>query len=241
MGLTCTIFKWLFGLYLLSSYKTIPGAYFIRFYYAVLPPLVIPTIKGNKNTANIKRLQSNEYGALSYNRYKTYASPMECDAYLHKNNATYFSELDISRGELMAKVLQKLFLESKNYPFVPVANVFTNFLKEIKPFEPYTVSSSIICWDEKWIYVASRFMKKNNTVLCSFSLTKYVLKEGRKTITPKDAFEFCGIYNERVEKISKENYKILSENSGFHDTTKLEQIKYDYMLSLIHISEPTRH
>ncbi|SMN21855.1 similar to Saccharomyces cerevisiae YBR096W Putative protein of unknown function [Maudiozyma saulgeensis] len=229
MRLTCTILKWFLGFYLVSSYKSVPGAYFVRFYAAIFPLLLGPLITGKKNTENIKKLQKNEMSALGYVKYKTYASPMECDFYLHKNNATYFTELDISRGELMTKLLQKIFLDSPKYPYIPVANVFTNFLKEIKPFESYTVSSNILCWDEKWIYVASRFMKKNDTILCSFSLTKYVVKDGRKTIPPKDVFEFCGIYNEKVEKIAKENYKILSENSGFHDTTLLEQIKYDYL------------
>lgn len=231
MGFLCSIFKWAVGLYLLSSYKTVPGAYFVRFYYAIFPLVFGPAITGKKDTANIRKLQQNKLSAVGYVEYSTYASPMECDFYFHKNNATYFSELDVSRGELMCRVLQKLFIESKRYPFIPVANVFTNFLKEIKPFETYRVASNIMCWDEKWIYVASRFTKKvqGKEVLCSFSLTKYVLKDGRKTIPPQEALQYCGLYNEEVERISQDNYKILVQESGFHDTTLLEEMKYDYL------------
>ncbi|EDO17017.1 hypothetical protein Kpol_1065p33 [Vanderwaltozyma polyspora DSM 70294] len=220
--------KYLFYLYLISSYKSVPGAYFVRFYYYAIRRLILPIFAG-KNTKTIQFLQNNELGCFAHSKINTYASPFECDLYFHKNNATYFTELDISRCELMCGIFQKLFLESKKWPFVPVANVFTNFLKEIKPFESYSVTSNILCWDEKWVYVMSKFTKKNNTVLCSLSITKYVLKDGRKTIQPIEALKFCGCYNEKVQKISDQNLDILQNKSGFHETKPLEELDHFYM------------
>ena len=176
-----TIVKLIIGVVLASTYKSLPGAYFLRFYYYVLKDLLFPMWFG-KNTENIARLQRNEFGCFSYTKLKTYASLFECDFYLHKSNSTYFEELDIARTDLMLKIFQKLFLNSKRVPYVPVANVFTNYLKEIGPYQPYEVRSCILCWDEKWIYVLSRFLVKNGTQLASISITKYVLKDGRKTI-----------------------------------------------------------
>lgn len=227
MTIVSTLFKYLLILYLLSSYKTLPGAYFVRFYTPAVKYLLVPLFTG-KNTKHTQRMQGQRYAALGYVKFSTYASPLECDLYFHKNNATYFEELDISRCELMCALFQKLFLFSKRYPFIPVANVFTNYLKEIKPFDRYSVTSSVLCWDDKWIYIISRFTKKNDTVLCSLSLTKYVLKDGKKTIRPRDALKYCGIYNEEVERVSQENMKILVEKSGFHNTTELEKLKLDY-------------
>lgn len=129
----------------------------------------------------------------------------------------------------MCKIFQKLILNSKHWPYVPVANVFTNFLREIKPFEKYVVTSSILCWDQKWIYVMSKFTKSNGKVLCSLSITKYVLKDGRKTINPKEALEACGIYNDEVAKVSEENLKLLTEKCGFHETKPLEELKHEYL------------
>lgn len=228
MGIS-TVFKYLLCAYLVSSYKSLPGAYFVRFYSKALYSLIIVPFFEGKSTKNIKRLQSERYGALGYTTLSTYASPFEIDFFFHKSNSTYFVELDISRCELMIKVFQKLFLESKTYPYIPVANVFTNYMKEIKPFQKYNVISNILCWDEKWIYVVSRFTINNNTTICSISITKYVLKDGRKTIKPVDALEFCGIYNDEVAKISAENLKILVEKSGFHETKYIENLKYDYL------------
>ncbi|CCC71790.1 hypothetical protein NCAS_0I01220 [Naumovozyma castellii] len=223
-----TLLKTVLGLYLLSSYKSVPGAYFVRFYYHCSRLLLVPFVTG-KNTKNIKRLQSTENGCFALARVSTYVSPLECDFYFHKNNATYFVEMDVSRAKLMCSIFQKLFLTSKRFPFVPVANVFTNFLKELKPFQSYDVVSSILGWDEKWIYVISRFTRNNDKILCSLSLTKYVLKDGRKTIPPVDALTICGLYNEQVEAISKKNMHVLKEQCGFHETTPLEQMTFDYI------------
>ncbi|QLG70308.1 hypothetical protein HG535_0A02460 [Zygotorulaspora mrakii] len=222
------VFKWLFYLYLFSSYKSLPGAYFIRFYWHIFPLIFIPWFTGAKDSKIIRKLANNKYGCFANTNTDTYASPFECDFYFHKNNSTYFEELDISRGELMGKIFQKLLLNSKRWPYIPVANVFTNFLKEIKPFERYSVTSVILCWDQKWIYVMSRFTKHNGKVLCSLSLTKYVLKDGRKTISPSVALESCGLYNEEVAKIAEKNMKLLTEQCGFHETKPLEELDHSF-------------
>lgn len=220
--------KYVAALYLLSSYKSLPGAYFVRFYAVIIPNIILPYLNGLK-TKNLKKLASDKRASFATFTISTYASPFECDFYLHKSNSTYFEELDICRSGLMTKIFQKLFLKSKRWPYIPVANVFTNFLKEIKPFEKYDVSSRILCWDEKWIYVMSRFTKNNGKILCSLSLTKYVLKDGRKTIPPKEALEFCGLYNDEVAEISAKNLKLLTEESGFHETSQLEALDQVYL------------
>lgn len=219
--------KSLFLLYLISSYKSLPGSYFIRFIWAALPSYLIPRLIGCRDTENIKRLQRNKYGCFSHVTTNTYVSPFEVDFYLHKSNSTYFEELDFNRTALMTRIFQKLGL-GKGFPYVPVANVFTSFLKEIKPFERYQISSAVLCWDKKWIYIMSKYTKKDGKLLCALSLTKYVLKEGRKTVPPREALEYCGLYNEEVAEISARNLKILEE-SGFDSTAELENLEHSYM------------
>lgn len=225
MGLIHSIFKYLFIFYLASSYKSLPGAYFVRFYISVVNFLFLPYLTG-KNTKNLEKLKKHELSVFAHSELTTYCSPFECDLYLHKNNATYFNELDINRVHWFVALFQKLMLNSKRWPYVPVANVFTNFLKEIRPFEKYSVCSGILCWDEKWIYVLSRFTKNNGKTLCSISLTKYVLKDVRKTIPPIEALKFCGLYNEKAAKINAKNYDMLIKESGFHNTKLLEEFEF---------------
>ncbi|SCU93265.1 LAME_0F03202g1_1 [Lachancea meyersii CBS 8951] len=227
MGLLSTVAMYLAIAVLISTYKSLPGAYFVRFYARVFQNLIKPLILG-KDTDTIRKLQKDKYGCFSYTKLSTFASLFECDFYLHKSNSTYFEELDVSRTDLMTKIFQKLFLTSKYYPFVPVANVFTAFIKEIKPFQAYQVRSSVFCWDEKWIYVLSRFMIKDGTQLAALSITKYVLKDGRKTIPPQTALEICGLYNDDVQHISQRNMKILSHECGFHEVDPLVKIEHEY-------------
>lgn len=209
--------------------------------------IMLPYLTGF-DTDTIKRLRSRKYGCFSYNRIDTHCSPMECDLYMHKNNATYFTDLDVSRGDLMCKIFQQLFLGSKQWPYIPVANVFTTYFRDIKPFERYSVTSRILCWDEKWIYVLSEFtkpcsssnsanisksgierdLKRDNETLCSLSLTKYVLKNGRITISPVDAFTSCGLYNDDMVETNSKNYEILIKECGFHNTEPLEKMRFDY-------------
>lgn len=236
MGVAAKLLKYGFYLYLLSSFKSVPGTYFVRFYRHVFKNIFIPLLFGEKGDSgemhNIQlKLKGDKYGAMAQTKLSTYVSPMECDLYFHKNNATYFEELDISRCDLMTKIFHGLFATwGKPWPYIPVANVFTNYLKELRPFEAYNVYSSILCWDNKWIYVLSRFTKQNNKVLCSISITKYVLKEKRKTIQPKAALMECGLWNEDVEELSSKNYKILTEKCGFHETTPLEEMDFSKFL-----------
>ncbi|GAV53386.1 hypothetical protein ZYGR_0AI06700 [Zygosaccharomyces rouxii] len=223
----CTLFKCLFLLYLVSSYKSLPGAYFVRFFWAAFPSYILPRWMGYRDTKHVKRLQRNKYGCFAHVTTSSYVSPFEVDFYLHKSNSTYFEELDFNRTALMTRIFQKLGLD-KGLPYIPVANVFTNFLKEIKPFERYQISSVILCWDQKWIYVMSRYTKKNGKVLCSLSLTKYVLKEGRKTVSPRDALQYCGLYNDEAAEISKRNLALL-EKSGFDNIVELEKLEHSYL------------
>jgi hypothetical protein len=46
-----------------------------------------------------------------------------------------------------------------------------SFKKEIKPYEPYEMWSRILCWDRKWIYVVSHFVKKGAVKPAGFTVS----------------------------------------------------------------------
>lgn len=126
----------------------------------------------------------------------------------------------------MTSVLQKFFIEypteNGKYPFIPVANVFCSFKREIKPFSKYSIHSNIFAWDNKWLFVLSKFIvkgKKGEDVVHSTAVTKYVLKDGKKTIPPVDALKFVGLWSEEFELQSAENLKLVQ---FFIDTNDLE-------------------
>lgn len=95
---------------------------------------------------------------------------LEIDHNLHKSNSTYFSDLDESRTALMVRLLSSTKFSPteldgegiKGRFKVILGSVHTTFLKEIKPYERYSVRSRILGWDRKWIVIGSVFVRPKN-------------------------------------------------------------------------------
>lgn len=209
--------------FLVSTYKTLPFAYPIRFYSLVFKHIVIHKnayIHSKRNTYGIGTSKLDVFKAVSYS---TYASPLEIDMYLHKSNSTYLLDLDIARTAFVCQLFQKLFLKTwlnesgefksqtlGNCPYVPVGTIQCVFKREIKVFQRYIITSNVLAWDNKWLYVLLKFVSSDGK-LCALGITKYVFKKnGRITMRPRDFMAECDLYNEEVEKINEKNYNLVS-------------------------------
>lgn len=162
------------------SPKSIPFAWHFKFFSNVLKYLIL---------ANPKDIPASIFDPVDYH---TRCSLFECDFNMHKSNSTYFSDLDNARGLLMLKTFKNFFNSHKkqngSYPYLPLGGVLTVFKKEIKPLQAYNVKSRILGWDQKWLFVLSRFEtvgRDGKPVLCAVALTKYVFKIKRKTVPPE--------------------------------------------------------
>lgn len=209
---------------LASTYKTLPLAYFIRFYAIIVKNLVFTRRNYRQTRANTFGISgAGNLDVFRSTSYHTYASPLEIDMYLHKSNSTYLVDLDIARAEYLTTVFQKIFMSSYenetgefkrkshlNYPYIPVGTIKCVFKKEIKAFQRYTIKSNLLAWDDKWLYILLKFELPGNK-LCAVAVTKYVFKKnGRMTIKPRELLETCGFYNEEAGKINAEKYKLIS-------------------------------
>lgn len=230
-----TLLKALFVLFLASNYKSLPLAYFVRFYYIAIKRIFVPvTLKKwgllKSDYFTYKHPKSPEgLGAFAPVTFHTYNSAFECDMFLHKSNSTYFTELDIVRTDALCRLFGKFFdqyaLKYNSAPYIPVAAVQATFKKEIKPYARYDVTSRVLSWDDKWLFLLSKFTlpgQKNRTA-CT-AITKYVFKHGKKTIPPKEYLEACGYYNEQAEKVAKLNYQLCKD---FVETGVVQDIDMD--------------
>ncbi|KAI5951782.1 hypothetical protein KGF54_004857 [Candida jiufengensis] len=244
MSLQSTI-KWALIAFAIISHKTIPFAYVIRFYYHAIIGLLSSKLQLSKD--------STKYNSYNFNKpsdlFKTITlnsrvSPLEIDMYLHKSNSTYFLDLDIARTKFLIRLLQpywwyafanehkqfggavKKSYSISNFPYVPVATVQCQFKKELKPFEKFKITSRILAWDKKWLFVLSIFTtynkqtKKFNTIN-AIALTKYVFKIGRLTISPIDILKHCNFINEENLLINEKNYNLVQY---LVDTENLEKL-----------------
>ncbi|KKK18294.1 hypothetical protein ARAM_002556 [Aspergillus rambellii] len=89
-------------------------------------------------------------------------SPLtECDHNMHKSNSTYFSDLNISHGNIGLTLFNQFLAlrPGAGSAFPALGGVQCVFHREIKPYQAYEVWSRVLSWDEKWIYIVSHFVE----------------------------------------------------------------------------------
>lgn len=158
---------------------------------------------------------------------ETHVTLLEVDYNIHKSNSTYFADLDISRthlvGHLLAKGIHALNSNAKtgivadpSDPSRPARGKFNvvlgsvqcSFKRELAPYERYEMWSRILCWDRKWLYVVTHFVKKGavkpgskpedwGSKIYASGLSRYVFKIGRLTVHPAAILEASGLLPER--------------------------------------------
>lgn len=154
---------------------------------------------------------------------------LEMDFNLHKSNSTYFTDMDISRTCLFTKLLRKFFLEYndpeapklKRHQFIysPLGSTSMVFKREITPYIPYKVESRIVGWTSKWLFVLSIFKSISGSVY-AYGVSKYVLKQQRKTIPPEKAIEFVGLLTDEAKAQNQRIQKFVQDSLDLENIIK---------------------
>ena len=171
---------------------------------------------------------------------------------MHKSNSTYFSDLDINRTHLIAHMIKRsLQLRRKRGErpmYVALAGVVALFRREIKPFERYEMRSRVLTWDAKWIWVVSHFVKCGmngkeldiNKRIYASCLSKYVCKEGRKTVPPEQVLSESGLLPPRPDGVPPPDYgNTASPTEGISGTSSPYPMVTSSTPDLVHISGST--
>ncbi|KAJ7469237.1 hypothetical protein FB451DRAFT_1136520 [Mycena latifolia] len=87
--------------------------------------------------------------------YKNRATPDDCDFLLHLSNSSYPKALDRARMRMALNTFPN-FLRCGGW--APLAATHFHFIREIPMFARYEVRASVGAWDDKWIWVVSRFV-----------------------------------------------------------------------------------
>ncbi|KAI5954015.1 hypothetical protein CANMA_004854 [Candida margitis] len=218
----------LFVLYLALCHKTAPLSHTIRFYYQVATGLIPSRFKSKDSTKENTYNLASPDKLFKYVTWHSRVSPMEIDMYMHKNNGTYFLDLDIARSKLLIRLLQQYWwsaFENKsgafgkaqntfnNIPYTPLGTVQCQFKRELTIFEKFDVNSRILAWDKKWLFVLSTFTtidpKTKGKRINAIALSKYVFKNKRITISPIEYLRYCNLIDEKNEEINARNYEIV--------------------------------
>ncbi|RLM00570.1 hypothetical protein CFD26_108183 [Aspergillus turcosus] len=124
--------------------KCLPGLWHLRILYIL--------IRKNLNPAADRQ-------ALFKPHISTSRAPLfEIDIQLHKTNSSYFADLDESRLALLVRVFPECFSTGKNKMRLAMGGTSCTFFRAIAPFQAYEMRSQVLCWDDKWLYLASYFI-----------------------------------------------------------------------------------
>jgi hypothetical protein len=149
---------------------------------------------------------------------------------MHKSNSTFYADLDVSRIELLLVLFKDVItplsppkrkwkglqttgdhkgtekearVQTLKHLTPALGGVSCVFRREIKPWQRYEVETRVLCWDDKWLYIVSHFLKpgSNGTkttedrILAS-AVSKYVFKAGRRTVEPREVLRFLQLLDD---------------------------------------------
>ena len=95
-------------------------------------------------------------GVLDEDALQMRVWPQDIDFNLHLNNARYLSFMDYGRVHLMAAT--GILTPAIRHRWAPlVGSVSITYRRSLGLFAPFTLSTRLLCWDEKWLYMEQVF------------------------------------------------------------------------------------
>ncbi|KAH7203122.1 ClpP/crotonase-like domain-containing protein [Fusarium redolens] len=176
----------------------------------------------------------------------TRSPALECDYNLHKSNSTYFTDMDMSRGNFSLVLFGRAFnpLPGPTHFTMILGGTTCTWRKEIKPYARYELWTRVLSWDEKWLYVVTHFVKsgvfhptefvmqpykKSKTAkgqekedvdtlksVYASSVARYVFKNNRRTIPPEEALRKSNLLPNDEASLADIEKKRASSLAVFH-------------------------
>jgi acyl-CoA thioesterase FadM len=86
--------------------------------------------------------------------------PHDLDVNVHMNNARYLALMDLGRIDLMMRCGLWRTVSVKKRQAI-IGGALVRFRRPLKPFQLFTLSSRLLCWDERWLYIEHRIETKD--------------------------------------------------------------------------------
>lgn len=114
----------------------------------------------------------------------------DIDMNMHLNNAKYLKFMDRARLEhaVATGLLDRLLQARCN---AVVANTEISYVRELRPYQQFSLETRVLGWDEKYLYFDQRFMSQSK--LHTHALLRVVHQYGGKPISPQAMQEMTGL------------------------------------------------
>lgn len=111
--------------------------------------------------------------------------PLDMDLNLHLTNSRYLALMDLGRTDLILRSgMWKLM--KRDRLAVVLGGVAMRFRRSLPPFARFTLTTRLLGWDERWVYVEQIFTGPQG-LACSAVLRSTFLKNG-KIVEPAQLF-----------------------------------------------------
>lgn len=81
--------------------------------------------------------------------------PNDLDINVHMNNARYLALMDLGRLDLIARGGMWRAVLKQRWQAV-IGGALVRYRRPLKPFQRFTLTSRLLCWDERWLYIEHR-------------------------------------------------------------------------------------
>ena len=123
--------------------------------------------------------------------------PNDLDLNGHMNNGRYLTIMDIGRMDYVLRIGGLASYVIRN-GYIPVlASASMRYRLPLLPFQKYTLTSRILCWDDKWVFMEHRFILrggKKDGAVAAVGLVKgsFFSKKDRATTPTGDIMAAIG-------------------------------------------------
>ncbi len=125
-------------------------------------------------------------GILEEDRVPMQVWPNDIDINFHLNNARYLSMMDYARTHLLARVgLLNHIVRSRWTPLVGA--VWMTYRRSLPLFVRFTLTSRLVCWDERWFYMEQTFAREGE--LAAVGWVKGLLRTSAGNLDPQKVLE----------------------------------------------------
>lgn len=116
--------------------------------------------------------------------------PNDLDPNRHLNNGRYLTLMDLGRLDLtLHSGLMREILRRRWMPVLGDATI--SFRRPLKLFQRFTLTTTIVGWDEKWLYMAQTFDRNGKRV--ATAMVKGLLRGADRSIPTAEVMAAVGV------------------------------------------------
>jgi len=141
-------------------------------------------------------------GLLDTSAIEFKVMPSDCDINMHLTNSRYLAFMDLARTWMTEEIgLFKVVMKRRWFPIVNATAI--TYIRDIKPFESFKVSTQLVGWDHKYFYIEQKFTTDRG--LHAIAYVRGVFKSKKGIVSVEDmlaAADFTGsapVLSEEIE------------------------------------------